>query len=99
MIVDKSQTVIVTAGNGRPVPVRLEINPRAKRLILRLDETRREAVAVAPSKRHAKEAMTGPASDFVENFPETALERAPLPPCQRRRRQKVAPLVRKISVV
>ena len=43
MIVDKSQTVIVTAGNGRPVPVRLEINPRAKRLILRLDETRREA--------------------------------------------------------
>lgn len=57
MIVDKSQTVIVTAGNGRPVPVRLEINPRAKRLILRLDETRREAVAVAPSKRHAKEAM------------------------------------------
>lgn len=57
MIVDKSQTVVVTAGNGRPIPVRLEINPRAKRLILRLDETRREAVAVAPSKRHAKEAM------------------------------------------
>ncbi len=50
MFIDKIQTRTVTASDGRTVHVRFEINPRARRLILRIDETRREAVAVAPSR-------------------------------------------------
>ncbi|MEM7006670.1 MAG: SprT family zinc-dependent metalloprotease [Pseudomonadota bacterium] len=42
--------------SGQDVPVRLEVNPRAKRLILRLDQKNREAVAVAPSQRQLKAA-------------------------------------------
>ncbi|MEM7663736.1 MAG: M48 family metallopeptidase [Pseudomonadota bacterium] len=42
--------------SGQDVPVRFEVNPRAKRLILRLDQKNREAVAVAPSKRQLKAA-------------------------------------------
>lgn len=38
----------LTARNGSKVTVRMEVNPRAKRLILRLDEKAREAVAIAP---------------------------------------------------
>ncbi len=56
MIGADDQTVILTSSCGFEVPVRIEINPRARRLILRLDEKRREAVAVAPSKRLAKDA-------------------------------------------
>ncbi|MEM9667922.1 MAG: SprT family zinc-dependent metalloprotease [Pseudomonadota bacterium] len=41
---------------GREIPVRFEVNPRAKRLILRLDQRRQEAVAVAPSARQLKNA-------------------------------------------
>ncbi|WP_233355962.1 M48 family metallopeptidase [Henriciella aquimarina] len=41
----------MTSACGLEIPVRIEVNPRAKRLILRLDEQNREAVAVCPSKR------------------------------------------------
>lgn len=41
----------VTARSGRKVTIRLEVNPRARRLIVRIDEKAREAVAVAPRQR------------------------------------------------
>ncbi|PHR71657.1 M48 family metallopeptidase [Henriciella sp.] len=56
MFVDKGQSLTLISSDGQNVNVRLEINPRAKRLILRLDEREREAVAVAPSRRHLKAA-------------------------------------------
>jgi predicted metal-dependent hydrolase len=56
MINDKGDKMALTTKSGQKVIIRLEINPKAKRLILRLDEKRREAVAVAPSKRKLGEA-------------------------------------------
>ncbi len=56
MIIDKGDKMALTAKSGKKVIVRLEVNPKAKRLILRLDEQRREAVAIAPSKRKLKAA-------------------------------------------
>ncbi|MEO0982732.1 MAG: SprT family zinc-dependent metalloprotease [Pseudomonadota bacterium] len=56
MFIDKGQKMTVSAADGRPVPVRLEINPKARRLILRVDPKAREGVAVAPSARMAGEA-------------------------------------------
>lgn len=53
---DKGQKVTLTAPDGRKVPVRLEINPRAKRIILRLDRGNRQGVAVAPGKRFLADA-------------------------------------------
>ena len=44
------------AKNGEKVPLRLEVNPRARRLILRIDGRNGEAVAVAPSRRKLAEA-------------------------------------------
>lgn len=57
MNVDPNNTIILPVSDGRIVPLRIEINKRARRLILRLDEKRAEAVAVAPSARHVKEAV------------------------------------------
>ncbi|MEM1151457.1 MAG: SprT family zinc-dependent metalloprotease [Pseudomonadota bacterium] len=51
MFPDKGQKMALTARNGSTVTVRMEVNPRARRLILRLDEKAREAVAVAPRAR------------------------------------------------
>ncbi|MEL6753570.1 MAG: M48 family peptidase, partial [Pseudomonadota bacterium] len=51
MFRDNGQKMALTARNGSKVTVRMEVNPRAKRLILRLDEKAREAVAVAPRER------------------------------------------------
>lgn len=51
MFPENGQKLTLSDANGRSVRVRLEVNPRARRLILRLDETNREAVAVAPSRR------------------------------------------------
>lgn len=65
MINDKGDKMTLATKSGRNVSVRLEVNPRAKRLILRLDEKRREAVAVAPSKRKLGEAAAF-ARDRVE---------------------------------
>jgi len=39
------------------VPLRLKVNPRARRVSLRLDARRREIVATAPSARRLKEAV------------------------------------------
>jgi len=56
MINDKGDKMTLRAKNGSQVNVRLEVNARARRLILRLDERNREAVAVAPSKKSLREA-------------------------------------------
>ena len=56
MFIDKGKKMTLLTDSGETVSVRFEVNPRAKRLILRLDQTAREAVAVAPSKRLLKEA-------------------------------------------
>ncbi|MEM5515607.1 SprT family zinc-dependent metalloprotease [Henriciella sp. AS95] len=56
MTVDKNQTLTLTSRSGQEIAVRIKINPRAKRLILRLDEQKREAVAIAPHKRMVKDA-------------------------------------------
>lgn len=42
--------------DGRRVPLRVVVNPRARRISLRLDSARREAVAVAPTPRLAPKA-------------------------------------------
>ena len=52
---DPLQTEIETI-DGRRVPVRLIVNPRARHVSVRIDPTRREAVATAPSRRHLKHA-------------------------------------------
>ena len=57
MNVDPNQRVTLESSDGQIIPLRIEINRRARRLILRLDEQRTEAVAVAPSPRHIKEAV------------------------------------------
>jgi len=56
MIIDKGDKMALVTKSGKTVNVRFEINPKARRLILRLDERNREAVAVAPSKRKIGEA-------------------------------------------
>lgn len=49
------QTEIETA-DGRRVPLKLVVNPRARRVSVRIDPMRREAVATAPHARHLKRA-------------------------------------------
>jgi predicted metal-dependent hydrolase len=49
------QTEIETI-DGRRVPIRLIVNPRARRVSVRIDPTRRQAVATAPSKRQLQHA-------------------------------------------
>ncbi len=56
MIIDNGDKMALTTNSGQKVTVRFEINPKAKRLILRLDERKREAVAIAPSRRKLPEA-------------------------------------------
>jgi len=56
MFIDKVKTLLLSTNSGKNVTVRLEVNPRAKRLILRIDGKKGEAVAVAPSKRQMTEA-------------------------------------------
>lgn len=51
MINDKKSKISVKTKSGCDIPVRLEVNPRARRLILRIDEKTREGVAVSPHKR------------------------------------------------
>jgi len=43
--------------DGRRVAVKLVVNPRARHVSVRIDPTRREAIATAPSKRHLKHAV------------------------------------------
>jgi len=56
MFIDKYKYLTLNTSNGRAIRVRLTVNPRAKKLILRLDHKKGEAVAVAPSERKLKEA-------------------------------------------
>lgn len=42
--------------DGRRAPVRLIVNPRARHVSVRIDPTRREAIATAPSPRYLKHA-------------------------------------------
>ncbi len=42
--------------DGRRVPLTLAVNPRARRISVRIDATRRIAIATAPSKRQLKRA-------------------------------------------
>lgn len=51
-----SQTEIETI-DGRRVPLKLVVNPRARHVSVRIDPTRREAVATAPSQRQIKHAV------------------------------------------
>ncbi len=53
--VESTQTEIETI-DGRRVPVRLVVNSRARHVSVRIDPTRREAIATAPTKRHLKHA-------------------------------------------
>lgn len=53
---NNGQTMTLRGPGGYRVKVRLEVNAKARRLILRLDERRREAVAVAPSSRQIEAA-------------------------------------------
>ena len=56
MIIDKDDKMALVTKSGESINVRLEVNPKARRLILRLDERKREAVAVAPSRKKIGEA-------------------------------------------
>ncbi|MGH6952005.1 MAG: M48 family metallopeptidase [Vitreimonas sp.] len=53
---DPARTEIETI-DGRRVPVKLIVNPRARHVSVRIDPTRLEAIATAPSKRHLKHAV------------------------------------------
>ena len=53
---NNGQTMTLKGPDGRKFPVRLVVNAKARRLILRLDERKREIVAVAPSHRQIKDA-------------------------------------------
>lgn len=56
MRLNDGQTMTLRAAGGHRIKVRLEVNAKARRLIIRLDERRREAVAVAPSSRQIEAA-------------------------------------------
>jgi len=61
MFIDKGNTLNLTTDRGKNVTVRLKVNPRAKRLILKIDPKKGEAVAIAPSQR-----QLGQASAFAK---------------------------------
>lgn len=77
MTYNNGQTMTLRAQNGTRIRVRFEVNAKARRLILRLDERKREAVAVAPSKRQIKDAAAFAAervdwiSTRLQHLPET----------------------------
>ncbi|MEJ0022354.1 MAG: SprT family zinc-dependent metalloprotease [Alphaproteobacteria bacterium] len=52
----KPPTSVLVDGKDGPITVRLIVNPRARRIAVRIDPTKREAVAVAPSSRQANKA-------------------------------------------
>ncbi|MGE3302430.1 MAG: M48 family metallopeptidase [Hyphomonadaceae bacterium] len=55
-LADKTPQTLVVNAAGERIPVRLVVNPRARRIALRIDPTKREAIAVAPSPRQANKA-------------------------------------------
>ncbi|MEM6534299.1 MAG: SprT family zinc-dependent metalloprotease [Pseudomonadota bacterium] len=56
MTINRPDTMVLSTEDGTKVTVRLEINDKARRLILRLDERSRQAVAVAPNRRKLPDA-------------------------------------------
>lgn len=58
MKLNNGQIMTERSTNGNAVKIRLEVNPKARRLILRLDEKKREAVAVAPHRTQLGEALS-----------------------------------------
>ncbi|MEM9988280.1 MAG: SprT family zinc-dependent metalloprotease [Pseudomonadota bacterium] len=61
---------------GNPIPIDIVINPRARRLILRLDRDRRVRVT-CPSKRHVKDALR--MANERRPWIKTQLEETPTP--------------------
>jgi predicted metal-dependent hydrolase len=57
--------VFLTAKSGVSVPVRVQVDKRARRVSVRIDPAAREAVATAPNRRHAVDAI-GFASERVD---------------------------------
>lgn len=57
--------VFLIAKSGASVPVRVQVDKRARRVSVRIDPTAREAVATAPAPRHALDAISF-ASERVE---------------------------------
>lgn len=57
MIIDKGDKMAVTTKRGHKLEIRIDINPKARRLILRVDERKREAVGVVPDERMVPELM------------------------------------------
>jgi predicted metal-dependent hydrolase len=53
---DNMPTTVLVDAEGERIPVRLIVNPRARRIAVRIDPTKREAVAVSPSMRQANKA-------------------------------------------
>lgn len=51
MICNQGQKLTLQTSSGRSVQVRLEVNTRARRVLLRVDPKQREGVAVAPRSR------------------------------------------------
>jgi hypothetical protein len=49
--------VVLIAKSGAPVPVRVHVDRRARRVSVRIDAHAREAVATAPAPRHARAAI------------------------------------------
>lgn len=52
----KAPTTVLVDAEGSAISVRLIVNPRARRIAVRIDPTKREAIAVAPSSRQANKA-------------------------------------------
>ncbi|HEX5008112.1 MAG TPA: SprT family zinc-dependent metalloprotease [Hyphomonadaceae bacterium] len=50
--------VFLIAGSGVSVPVRLNVDKRARRVSVRIDPSAREAVATAPAQRYALDAIS-----------------------------------------
>ncbi|MFN4226339.1 MAG: M48 family metallopeptidase [Hyphomonas sp.] len=79
MRLNDGQTMTLRAPGGGRVKVRLEVNAKARRLIIRLDERRREAVAVAPTPRQIEAAAAFAAervdwiSSRLQHLPEITL--------------------------
>jgi len=55
-MVKSGHKMSLVSKTGQPVTVKFTVNPRARRLILRLDTEQREAIAVAPSARKLEDA-------------------------------------------
>ncbi|GAB4518231.1 MAG: SprT family zinc-dependent metalloprotease [Parvularculaceae bacterium] len=68
--------------DGRRAPVRVVVNPRARRLIVRVDAARREVVVTAPTARDAPRALRFAESrrDWIANALRDAPEPLPFAP-------------------